>query len=67
MTYVIRPKSKRTRFVALDPKDPETIIAEGTTVKSVMRKARKTGKDFSMMFIPRGDRDYILNNIPKEN
>ena len=56
----IKPKSKRSRFVALDVNDRRTIVAEGTTAKSTITKARRTGKDFSMMFVPAPNQTYIL-------
>ena len=49
----IRPKHPRTKFVALDLYDPSKIIAEGTTPEVVVKRARKTGKEFSIMFIPK--------------
>lgn len=56
----IRPRSKRSRFVAIDLIDRRTVIAEGVTAKSVAKKAEKTGKQFSMMFVPRRDATYVL-------
>ena len=59
-SIAIYPKSIRTKFVALDTNNKRNIIAEGTTVKSVVHKAQKTGKDFSIMYVPKAGQKYIF-------
>lgn len=58
-TMEISPSSPRTRFVALDVKDRNKILAEGITAKSTITKARKTGKNFILAFVPKRDETYI--------
>ncbi|MFZ4396201.1 MAG: hypothetical protein ACOYOU_11315 [Kiritimatiellia bacterium] len=50
----------RSRFVALDSKNKAQIIAEGGTADSVARKAARTGKAFSMMFVPVSGKTYVF-------
>jgi phage/plasmid primase-like uncharacterized protein len=48
----IKTKNKNSRFVALSVQKLGKVIAEGRSVKSVIKKAEKSGKQFSMMYIP---------------
>jgi hypothetical protein len=54
MSHAIHVKVRcaNSRFVAIDAQRTGTSIAEGRTVESVVEKARKTGKSFSLMYIP---------------
>jgi hypothetical protein len=52
-------KNRASRYVALDLKEKSRVIAEGRTAVSVAEKARKTGRAFSMMFIPAQGKTYV--------
>lgn len=52
-TIKIIPQNPRTKYVAIDIRNKSNIIAEGISVKSVVRKADKTGIDYSLMFVPK--------------
>lgn len=54
MTYAIhiKTKSDKSRFVAIDRYKTGEVIAEGRTGKSVIAKAEKSGRKYSMMYIP---------------
>ena len=56
----IAPRSQRSRFVALDAKNKTQIIAEGLSADVVARKAIKSGRPFSMMFVPVPGKTYIF-------
>jgi hypothetical protein len=43
----------RSRYVAVSADKKHTILAEGTSLDAVIKRARKTGKLFAMMFIPK--------------
>ena len=55
----IRVASPHSRFVALDIKRKNRVIAEGRTAESVCRKAQKSGKAFSVMYLPVPGKTYI--------
>ena len=55
----IKPKNPRSRYVALAAHDKRHIVAEGRTIKSVMRKANESGKAFSMMYLPPKGNTFI--------
>lgn len=59
-TVNISVRSARSRYVALDLKHQNKVIAEGTTAEIVADKARKTGCFFSMMFIPERGKTYVF-------
>ena len=59
-TVNICVRSTGSRYVALDLKEQDRVIAEGRTVASVAAKARKTGRPFSMMFIPQRGKAYVF-------
>jgi len=56
----IRPRSKQSRFLALDIQDRGKIIAEGRTARSTVQKAEKTGKAFTMFTVPPSGHTLIL-------
>lgn len=55
----IAVRSGTSRYVALDLTDKAKVIAEGRTALAVARKARKTGRSFSMMFLPERGKTYV--------
>ena len=59
-TVNISVRSAGSRYVALDLKQQNKVIAEGRTAQTVADKARKTGRSFSMMFIPERDKTYVF-------
>lgn len=59
-TTVIIPKKDDTRWVAVDVKNPDTILAEGTTPEEVIEKAEKTGIEYSLMYVPDPNSTYIF-------
>ena len=59
-TVNISVRSAKSRYVALDLKRQNKVIAEGKTAETVADKARKTGRLFSMMFIPERGRTYVF-------
>ena len=56
----IKVKDSKSKFIALDTNDKSKVIAEGLTVKSVNKKAKKTGKDFFLMFVPKSGQTHIF-------
>jgi len=52
-TIKIQTKSASTKYVALDINDGFSILAEGRTIKSVIKIANDTGKEYSLLFIPK--------------
>jgi len=61
----IKPKNKNTRFVALDAKNPGTILVEGIKAESVARRARATGKAFAMLYVPKNNETHGLHGIAR--
>ena len=59
-TINISVRSSESRYVALDLKKQDQVIAEGKTASGVAKKAQKTGRLFSMMFIPERGRTYVF-------
>ena len=59
-TVNISVRSAASRYVALDLKKQDEVIAEGRTAIGVAGKARKTGRLFSMMFIPVRGKTYVF-------
>lgn len=59
-TVTVSVHKKSSRYVALDLKVPGKVIAEGRVAAAVAESARKTGRLFSMMFIPEGDKTYVF-------
>lgn len=55
----IKPTKPRSRYVALDLKHRSRILAEGTTVAAVVKRAEKTGKEYSMMYLPPKGKTFI--------
>jgi len=45
-------KSRRSRYVALDKADKRNVIAEGISASAVAAKAKRSGKHFSLLFVP---------------
>lgn len=58
ITMTISPKSPDTRWVALDEKN--NIISEGKTPGEAIEKAKNTGKEFTLMFVPLKGNTYIF-------
>ncbi|MGQ0829420.1 MAG: DUF5678 domain-containing protein [Bacteroidota bacterium] len=56
----ITPKNANSRWVAIDIIDSDTIIAEGKSPEEVSEKAKKTGKQFMLMFVPKQGETYIF-------
>ena len=56
----IVPKDKDSRWVALDMFDGDKIIAEGKEPGEVTEKAKKTDKQFMLMFVPKQGETYIF-------
>jgi hypothetical protein len=59
-TVNIFVRYKSSRYVALDLRKQDEVIAEGRTATAVADKARKTGRAFSMMFIPERGKTYVF-------
>ena len=59
-TVNISVRHKSSRYVALDLRKQGNVIAEGRKAETVADKARKTGRSFSMMFIPERDKTFIF-------
>lgn len=53
-------KNSNSRFAAIDLNNWKSVIAEGTTVKSVEEKAGKSGKKYFTMFVPKKGKTYIF-------
>lgn len=53
-------KNPNSKFAAIDLDNWKSVIAEGTTVKSVEEKASKSGKKYFTMFIPKRGKTYIF-------
>lgn len=56
----IKPKSVRTRWVALSMDKKAVILAEGVKPEAVIKKADKTNKNYILQFIPDPNSTYIL-------
>ena len=52
-TIKIIPQNPKTKYVAIDISNKSNIIAEGISIESVVKKANKTGIDYSLMFVPK--------------
>jgi len=59
-TPVIKTKSPDSMWVALDNSNSNVIITEGKTPDAVTNAAIKTGKEFTLMFVPKSGVTYIL-------
>lgn len=59
-TIEIRPKSPRSRWVAISLDEKSDILSEGIKLAVVAKKAEKTGKLFSLQYMPKANRTYIL-------
>ena len=53
-------KNSNSKFSAINLSDWESVIAEGTTVKSVEKKDGKSGKEYFTMFVPKRGKTYIF-------
>ena len=58
ITITITPKNPETRWVTLD--DDNNIISEGKTPDEAIKAAKKTGKSFTVMFVPVEGNTYIF-------
>lgn len=59
-TVNISVRNKSSRYVALDLGKQDKVIAEGKTAEAVADKARRTGRPFSMMFVPERGKTYVF-------
>jgi hypothetical protein len=59
-TIEIKTKSSRSRWVALSMDKKHTILSEGVKPEVVIKKAIKTGKEFTVEFVPDPNSCYIL-------
>ena len=59
-TVNISVRNKNSRYVALDLRKQNEVIAEGRTAAAVADKARKMGRQFSMMFVPKRGKTYVF-------
>jgi hypothetical protein len=55
---IVRPKNPTMRWVAID--NDYKIISEGRTPQSAANKASKKGLNFSLLFVPKEGRSYVL-------
>ncbi len=58
ITLVVSPQSPDTRWVAID--EDNIIISEGKTPDETIKKAKETGKEFTLMFVPKADNTYFF-------
>jgi len=58
ITITITPKSTESRWVTLD--QDNNIISEGKTPGDAIEEAKKTGKAFTVMFVPLEGNTYIF-------
>ena len=57
----IKVSSPLARYVAIRPGREHEVIAEGRTMESALRKARKAGvPDAGILFVPRAGERYIF-------
>ena len=61
MKKAIKLASKKTssRYIALDLSNQNKILAEGTKPDTVAKQAGKTGRPFSIMYVPKPGKTYI--------
>ncbi|MEX0813655.1 MAG: DUF5678 domain-containing protein [Chitinophagales bacterium] len=59
-TLNINPKNPDSRWIAVNVKDNSKIIAEGKTPQEVIKKAKKTGVNYILSFVPKKDSTYIF-------
>lgn len=59
-TVNIAIRNKSSRYVALDLCRQDKVIAEGKTATAVADRARRTGRPFSIMFVPERDKTYVF-------
>ena len=58
ITITITPKNPESRWVTLD--DNNNIISEGITPDEAIEMAKKTGKEYTLMFVPEQGNTYIF-------
>lgn len=58
ITITITPKNPESRWVTLD--EDNNIISEGKTPEEAIEAAKKTGKPFTVMFVPLEGNTYIF-------
>ncbi len=56
----VKPTNPDSRWVALDIKEKDRIIAEGKEPADAINSANKTGKEYSLLFIPKKGDTYIF-------
>ncbi len=59
-TITIEPKNPKSKWAALEMDNPNNIISEGIKPKSVFNEAEKSGKKFTMIFVPDPNTKYIF-------
>jgi len=59
-TIHVRTHYRNSRFIAIDRADHGRVIAEGRTVMAVHKMAEKTGKAFTMAFVPPKGKKYVF-------
>lgn len=58
ITFTITPKNPESKWVALD--QDNNIIAEGKEPGDVIEEAKKTGVEFTLMFVPQKGNTYLF-------
>ncbi len=56
----IKVSNPENRWVALDIIDSNVVISEGKSPEEVAQLAKKTGKEFILMFVPKKGETYIF-------
>jgi hypothetical protein len=56
----IKTRSTHSQYVALDAQRKSTVLAEGRKLQSVVAKAEKTGRSFSLAYIPAPGKTFIF-------
>ena len=62
MTAAIKIKAGEaaSKFVAVDGRHRSKVLAEARTAKAVIQKAEKTGRPFSVMYVPAKGETYVF-------
>ena len=59
-TIKLNIKNANSKFAAIDLSDWKNVIAEGNSVESVVKKAKKSGNEYFTMFVPKKSKTYIF-------
>jgi len=57
-TTKVQSRFRGSRFIAVDRADKGRIVAEGRSAQKVAMKAERTGKPFTMAFVPPAGKKY---------